>query len=158
MNEDRGGLNSGTRRGGYACSRPTACTALLLLALAVLPACSSIALPREDPSGSGDDPASTKLIADYLKGSFKDHAAYEAFEISGARWVHSLKGWSWLTCVRFQDHGRARRYAVFISKGAVVDGRYAVESDACDAQTYAPFPVMMEGVKPVSPGAQGPLY
>jgi hypothetical protein len=23
------------------------------------------------------------------------------------RWVHSLKGWSWLTCVHFLDHGPA---------------------------------------------------
>ena len=66
-------------------------------------------------------------------------SAFEDFEISGLRWVHSLKGWSWLACVNFTDHGHVRSYALFIQDDAVIDGRYAVETDACGSQTYTPF-------------------
>jgi hypothetical protein len=43
-----------------------------------------------------------------------DRSAFEDFEISGPRWVHPLKGWSWLACVHFTDHGHVRSYALFI--------------------------------------------
>jgi hypothetical protein len=33
------------------------------------------------------------------------------------------------------DHGHLRTYALFIQNGAVVDARYAVQSDSCGAQT-----------------------
>ena len=134
---------------------PHALGAALLLALAVLPGCSTIALPQEVAPAAGADPSDVKLIADHIRAVFKDHAAAnEAYEISGARWVHALHGWNWLTCVRFQDHGRRRTYAVFVKDHAVVDSRYAVQTDACDAQTYVPF----DALRPAGPGAQGPIY
>jgi hypothetical protein len=79
------------------------------------------------------------LTSKYLASVMADRASYEDFEISGLRWVHSFKGWSWLACVHFTDHGHVRTYAIFIQNNAVVDGRYAVQTDACGSQTYTPF-------------------
>jgi hypothetical protein len=127
--------------------------AALLLAL-VLPGCSDFALQKEDMPARGADPAYNDVAANYLKTAFKDRAFYDTFEISGVRWVHSVKGWNWLTCVRFRDHGHQRTYALLIKDGAVIDARFAVETDACDGETYAPFDAM----KPARPGMQAPLY
>ena len=75
----------------------------VLLALSVLPGCSDVASPSEQMPASGPDPGYNNLVANHLKAVFKDRAFYDAFEISAFRWVHSLKGWTWITCVRFQD-------------------------------------------------------
>jgi hypothetical protein len=132
--------------------------AALLLAITFLPACSNIALPQEDAPATGADPAYTKLVAGHIRATFKAYAAYEAYEISGQRWVHAIRGWSWLACVRFQDHGRPRIYAVFINNGAVVDSRYAVRTDDCDLQPYAPFDPSSGALHPMSIGTQQPIY
>jgi hypothetical protein len=113
----------------------------LLLAVALLPGCSDVALPSEEMPKSGAYPWYNDLVAQHLK-AFKDPASYDAFEISAFRWVHSLNGWSWITCVRFQDHGHPRMYAVFMKDGKVVDSRYAVQTDACNTQEYIPFSAM----------------
>ena len=131
--------------------------AALLLALAV-PACSDLALPKEDVPGAGTQPALNTVVADQLKILFKDRAVYQAFEISGYRWVHGLKGWSWLACVRFQEHNHPRTYALFVKDGAVIDSRYAVETDACDGETYAPFDPATGLLQPANVGLQQPLY
>jgi hypothetical protein len=131
--------------------------AALLLALA-LPACSDLALPKEDMVTAGAQPAFNTVVADQLKILFKDRAAYQGFEISGYRWVHGLKGWSWLACVRFQEHNHPRTYALFVKDGAVIDSRYAVETDACDGETYAPFDPATGLLQPANVGLQQPLY
>jgi len=132
--------------------------AALLLALTLLPACSEIALPPEEAPATGVNPAHTKLVADHIRATFKDYASYEAYEISGPRWVHGLRGWSWLTCVRFQDRGRYRTYTVFSKDGAVVDSRYSVRTDECEIQAYAPFDALSGGVRSTSFGGSGPIY
>jgi hypothetical protein len=71
-----------------------------------------------------------------------DRASFENFEISGLRWVHALKGWSWLACVHFVDRGHQRTYALFIQNDAVVDARYAVQADSCGSQSYTPFDIV----------------
>jgi hypothetical protein len=106
---------------------------------------------------SGPDPSYAKLVAKHLK-SFKDYASYSAFEISDFRWVQSVKGWSWLTCIRFQDHGRVRTYALFLKGDAVIDGRYAVETDGCGAQNYLPFDLTTGTNAPASSGILAPLH
>jgi hypothetical protein len=132
-----------------------AARAAVLLPL-VLPGCSSLSLPAEDAPASGPDPAYTKLVAKHMENNFTDYESYDAFEISDFRWVHGLKGWNWLTCVRFLDkQGRRRTYALFIKKDEIVDGRYAVESDKCAAQTYASF-ALMGGIKGAA--SAGALY
>ncbi len=49
-----------------------------------------------------------------LKSVLKNYDTYDTFEISDPRWVHSIKGRNWLTCVRFRDKDRMRSYALFI--------------------------------------------
>ena len=97
-----------------------------------------LAQPSEVPPSV---PSYTSLISQSF-ASVKDVASYEDFEISGLRWVHSFKGWSWLACVHFTDRGHVRTYAFFIQNNVVVDGRYAVQTDACGSQTYTPFDVV----------------
>ena len=106
----------------------------------------------------GPDPTYNKLVAEHIKDTFKDYASYDAFEISQYRWVHSIKGWDWLTCVRFQDKGRRLTYALFIKQKEIIEYRYAVETDGCGAQTYSPF-VELGGAKSVdADGLLEPLH
>jgi len=107
--------------------------ALLLTAAAGLVACSGFAASNETVPAPVPD-------ADY-----KEYASYDSYEISDPRWVHSMTGWSWLACVRFQDHSRRHSYALFLQSGKIVDSRYAVETDGCDMQAYAPFDLMTRG-------------
>ena len=125
----------------------------LLLTVVLLPL-SGVAVPQEMPA-SGADPGYNTIVADYLKGTFKNRATYDAYAISPFRWVHSSKGWAWMTCVSFEDNGHPRTYAVFIQDGKVIHGRYAVQIDACNTETYAAFDAM----GPSRPrGVLGPLY
>jgi hypothetical protein len=132
--------------------------ATLLLPLALL-GCSGVALTQTDVPPSAPNPAAFhKIIADYLKRSFKEIATYESFEISDARWVRAVKGWSWLSCVRFQERSHVRTYAVFIQTDKVVDSRYAVTMDGCGEQTYAPFDDIPVTAKPSNGVELDPLH
>jgi hypothetical protein len=128
-----------------------------MLALA-LTACSDLVLSTEDAPAGAVDPGANALVANRVKAVFKDPASYQAFELAGLRWVHTLKGWSWLACVRFQDHGHQRFYAVFVKDGAVVDDRYAVETDACQTQSYVPLDQGPGTARPAAFGIQQPIY
>jgi hypothetical protein len=132
--------------------------AALLLTLAVFAGCSGLAVSKEDMPETSADPAYNELVAKRLKSAFKDYASYDAFEISDFRWVHSVDGWSWLTCVRFQDHGHRRTYALFIKASAIINSRYAVQADGCDTRTYSPFDQTTGATKPASAGRLEPLY
>jgi hypothetical protein len=60
--------------------------------------------------------------------------------------------------VHFHDHGRLRAYALLIQNNAVVDAHFAVETDACEAQTYTPFDLLTGTLgRPTAP-RQPPLY
>jgi hypothetical protein len=87
-----------------------------------------------------------------------NYASYEPFEISAYRWVQGMKGWSWLTCVRFHDRDHLRTYAFFVKDDKVIDNRYAVETDSCDVQSYAPFDPGTGLLQPVGIGGQQPIY
>lgn len=132
--------------------------AALVLALAVTAGCSSLTVSTPDTPASGPDPGYDTTVANRIKSSFKDHASYDAFEISAYRWVHSVMGWSWLTCVRFQDHGHRRTYALFLRGNDIIESRYAVQADGCDAISYVPFDLMGGAARPPAPGALDPLY
>ena len=98
---------------------------------------------------TGPDPTYREVVANHLKHVLKNYAAYDSFEISDPRWVHSIKGWTWLTCVRFRDQGRVRSYALFIDGNKIVDDRFAVQTDDCDLQAYYPFERMPTGLAPL---------
>jgi hypothetical protein len=144
-------------RGSRSSLQDVAWTALLLLAAAALAGCSGLASTNEETPAIGPDPASNKIVANYLNTTFKDRTLYNAFEISDFRWVHTIKGWNWLTCIRFQDHGHPRIYAIFIKGGAIVDSRYAVQTDGCDTSNYIPFD-LMAATGATSPGTLEPLH
>jgi hypothetical protein len=131
-----------------------ACAALL--PASVLAGCSGIAVPDASAPAASPGASYNELIVGRLQ-SFNDYASYDAFEISDFRWVHSLKGWSWLTCVRFQDHGQQRTYALYIKEKNIILGRYAVETDGCDARAYSPFAPTNRPARPPSSGLE-PLY
>ncbi len=137
-----------------ACSSQRATGAALLLLITLLPGCSNVASVNEMPSSEPDYPGYNKLVAEHIKETFKNRASYDAFAISAFRGVHSLNGWAWMTCVRFEDNEHPRTYAVFIKDGKVIDSRYAVQTEACNTQTYAVFDAM----GPTRAGVLGPLY
>jgi hypothetical protein len=135
------------------------CARATLLLPFVLLGSSGVALTQTDAPTSAPNPAAFhKIIGDYLKGSFKEIATYESFEISEPRWMHTVKGWSWLSCVRFQERSHVRTYAVFIQTDKVVDSRYAVTTDGCGEQTYAPFDDIPVTAKPSSGVELDPLH
>jgi len=131
--------------------------AVLASMLIALPGCSEIALSN-NAMPPGAEPAYVSLAAKYLQAVLRDVRSYDGFEISGLRWVNTVKGWSWLACVRFHDHGHLRIYAIFIQNDAVNDARYAVETDTCEVQTYTQFDLISgELGRPTAP-VQPPLY
>ncbi|MGC1780448.1 MAG: hypothetical protein WBB34_21135 [Xanthobacteraceae bacterium] len=120
-------------------------------------ACSELAQSNQTPPPPTQPPY-VALTAQYLQGALKDRSAYSGFAISGLRWIDSMKGWAWLACVDFQDHSQLRTYAIFIQDNAVVDGRYAVETDTCATQTYTPFDLLTGQFGQPTPAVQSPLY
>ncbi|MGC1354212.1 MAG: hypothetical protein WA851_00220 [Xanthobacteraceae bacterium] len=125
----------------------------------VLLGCSSVALPQTDaPPAEANAAAFHKIIGAYLKEIFKEIGTYDSFEISDARWVHTVKGWSWLNCIRFQDRSHIRTYAIFIQGDKVVDSRYAVTTDGCGGQAYAPFDDIPDMAKPSNGVELDPLH
>ncbi|MGA2893371.1 MAG: hypothetical protein ABSE22_10905 [Xanthobacteraceae bacterium] len=131
--------------------------AALGLVLVVVPGCSELAQPSDAMQPSAEPPY-VALAAKHLQAALKDLTSYDAFEISPVRWVHSMRGWSWITCVHFHDHGHLRSYALLIQDNVVVDGRFAVETDACETQTYTQFDLLTGQLgRPTAP-VQPPLY
>jgi hypothetical protein len=110
------------------------------------------------PPAEGVDPAYVKFIATYMKNNFKELSPYDPAEISTPRWVESVKGWTWFTCVHFMEHGHRRTYSLFFNQTAVVDARYVVLTDGCGKQTYSPFDLTSSGVRSGAIGDNGPIY
>lgn len=129
----------------------------LVASLAMLPACSELAQPSE-AAAPPVPPPYVSLAAKYLLSALKDRTPYADFEISALRWVNSIKGWAWLACVHFQDRGHLRSYALFIQDNAVVDARFAVETDRCETQTYTPFDLVTGQLGVPTAPVQSPLY
>jgi len=138
-------------------ARRLALVVILAATLAVLPGCSEIAQSRNAVPPPAE-PSYVTLAANYLQSVLKDVRSYDGFEISAPRWVDTIKGWTWLTCVRFNDHGHARIYAIFIVDNAVADARYAVGTDKCEAQSYAQFDLISGALGQPTAPVQPPLY
>ena len=95
-----------------------------------LSGCAGLAAGNAEMPVTGPDPSYQGVVATHLKQVLKNYSAYDSFEVSDPRWAHSIKGWTWLTCVRFRDQDRVRSYG---------NDRFAVQTDSCDLQTYYPF-------------------
>jgi hypothetical protein len=66
----------------------------LVLTAVVLAGSDGLAQTNQATPESGPYPNYPDIVAKYLKDTFKDFRSYDAFEISGPRWVHSFKGWN----------------------------------------------------------------
>jgi hypothetical protein len=111
--------------------------------------CAELAAGNAEMVPTAPDPGYRLVIANHLKRVLKNSGGYDAYEISEPRWVHSIKGWTWLTCVRFTDRGRPRTYVVFFDGEKIVDDRFSVQTDNCDTQAYSPFERMQTGLDPL---------
>jgi hypothetical protein len=134
---------------------PLLATAAALGAAIMLAQCN--ALPPEDAAQPAPPANYGVLIANALK-AFNGYAFYSNFQISSLRWVHAATGWSWLTCVRYNDHGQQRFYSFFLDDKSVINARYDVRTDQCAAQQYLPFDVATGTVGSPTAVLQQPLY
>jgi hypothetical protein len=141
---------------GMAAARLAGRRAAFATLLAAMAGCSQIAMP--DSSEPLSQPPYVSLAAKYLQSNLKDVRAYDGFAISSLRWVSTIKGWSWLACVRFDDHGHNRFYAIFYQDNAISDARYAVATETCEAQSYTPFDLLTGELGRPTPPIQQPIY
>ena len=132
--------------------------AAVLFALISIAACSNMAMPSQDAPPVGPDPGYGKLVANRLKSAFKSLPPSATVEISEPRWVHTMIGWNWLTCVRFLDQGHRRTYALYMNDNSIVDARYAVQTDGCGGVTYSSLDLASGAIRPAGTGDQGPIY
>jgi len=116
---------------------------------AALSGCAGLAASNTEMQLTGLGPSYREVVAARLKSVLKNYDSYDSFEMSDPRWVHSIKGPAWLTCVRFRDQGRLRSFALFLDGKSVVDDRFAVQTDDCDLQTYYPFDRVPTGLNPL---------
>jgi hypothetical protein len=116
--------------------------ALTILSVLTLGACSVSGLLPDWTSTdvAGPEPAYRFVIANGLAAIVGDPAKAGTFEISGARRVDSLKGASWVVCIKTQNFPLLPQYrAVFLQRERVVDSRLSVLIDQCELQRYSPF-------------------
>jgi hypothetical protein len=115
--------------------------ALAMVLSLALGACSiSEFIPNLAPEDvAGAEPPYRFVIANRLKDVVGDPANAGALQISGARRVGSIKGPSWLVCIKAQRHPLPRFYAVFFQRDRIVDSRLSVVIDQCELQSYTPF-------------------
>jgi hypothetical protein len=131
----------------------TQCAALLA-ACALLEQCSAVPV---ESAAAPPPPSNYGMLANAVKG-FKSFASYSDFEISAPRWVHAETGWNWLVCLRYEDHGQRRYYAVFFQGDSVVNSRYDVITDRCRAQQYVPIDLTTGTIKSPPPVPQQPIH
>src|ERR1700688_1605291 len=130
----------------------------LVLTVVLLAGCSSLAGPQEGGAAAPLNADYLGMIAARLKATFTKSPLTGPVEISSPRWVLANKGWSWQVCVRFQDRGHQRTYALFFRGSEFLDERYAVLTYVCDAQTYSEFDLGSGVMRPGAVGDPGPLY
>ena len=103
------------------------------------------------PDVAGPEPASQFIIANRLRDVVGDPGKAGTLEISDTRRVDSLKGASWVTCIKQQKFPLPPRYyAAFIQREQLVDSRLSVLIDQCELQTFAPFDWAADANKPPS--------
>ena len=130
----------------------------LVPTLVLLAGCSSLAGPQEGAATAPLNADYRGTIAARLKSEFTKPPLTGPAEISNPRWVLANKGWSWQVCVHFQDRGHQRTYTLFFKGSEFLDERYAVLTDACDAQTYSELDLGPGSMRPGAVGDPGPLY
>jgi hypothetical protein len=125
--------------------------ALAMLLVLTLGACSISGLLPDwtSPEVAGPEPAYRFIIANALPSVVGNPSSAGTFEISGLRRVDSLKGASWLVCLRTQNFPQLpRHYAVYLQRERIVDSRLSVLIDQCEMQTYLPFDWIVDANAP----------
>ncbi len=128
--------------------------ALSMLLVLTLGACSVSGLLPDWTSAdtAGPQPAYRFIIANRLGDVVGAPSLAGALEISGVRRIDSLKGASWVTCIKVQKFPLPPRYyAVFIQRDQLVDSRLSVVIDQCELQSFTPFDWAVEANKPPAP-------
>src|SRR5262245_52809718 len=90
------------------------------------------------------EPPYRKLVAGGIVSILGDPSRAAPMQISGLRRVDTVKGPSWLACLRANANTQPRSYAVFIQDERIVESRIAVMIDRCDEQVYQPFGMFAE--------------
>ncbi len=111
-----------------------------------------------ESAASPTPPSNYGVLASNTVKGFAPFTTYSDFAISAARWVHAETGWNWLVCLRYDDRGQRRYYAIFIQGDSVVNSRYDILADRCGGQRYVPFDLMTGTIKSLPPGPQQPLH
>jgi hypothetical protein len=118
-------------------------TLLLLLLSLTLGSCSmSGFLPdwMSDDVAGPEPPSYRFLVAIKLKEIVGNTSTVGALEISAPTRVNSLRGASWMVCIKAQNAPLLPRfYAVFFQRAQIADSRLSVLIDQCELQTYKPF-------------------
>jgi len=113
-----------------------------MLGVLTLGACSISGLLPDwtSPGVAGPEPAYRFIIANNRVVIVGTPSGAGTFEISGLRRVDSLKGASWLACIKVQNFPQLPHYySVFLQKDRLVDSRLSVLIDQCELQTYSSF-------------------
>jgi hypothetical protein len=115
---------------------------LLLLSLTLGSCSMSGFLPdwMSDDVAGPEPPSYRFLVAIKLKEIVGNTSSVGALEISAPMRVNSLRGASWLVCIKAQNGPLLPRfYAVFFQRAQIADSRLSVLIDQCELQTYTPF-------------------
>jgi hypothetical protein len=115
----------------------------IVLSLLALAGCSmSGLLPdwmSEDVAGP-EPPSYRFLIAIKLREIVGDTSKLGPLEISSPTRVNSLRGASWMVCIKSSSALLLPRYyAVFFQRAQIADSRLSVLIDQCELQSYRSF-------------------
>jgi hypothetical protein len=125
--------------------------ALLMLMVMTLGAC-AVSGPVPDwlsEDVAGPEPAYRFRIANDLRRIVGPPSLAGTLEISGARRVISIKGASWLVCLKAQHVPLPPRFfAVFFQRGQIAYSRVSVGIDQCELDSYEPFNWRIDAITP----------
>lgn len=126
--------------------------ALLVLAASLTSACSvSEFLTFSPPEQvAGPQPAHRRIVALGIESVVADPARLGPMQISEVRRVSSLKGESWLACLKTERQPLPQYFAVFIQRNRIVDSRVSVLIDQCELQAYTPFDWAADAAAPAA--------
>jgi hypothetical protein len=114
--------------------RPLYCVMALVLTGCAL---ETVALPPGDDLTR--EPDYRAIVAAGIGAIVGDPNKVGATEISGARRTEAFKGPAWLVCLKSSAYQQPKYHAAFIQNDKLIDSRFAVTIDQCEAQSYTPF-------------------
>jgi hypothetical protein len=93
---------------------------------------------RLAPQKRADEPSSE--FFDGTGNIFANPKKIGSVEIADSQRLElSNNGWAWMTCIRIQTGEPLGTFAIFISKGAIVDARRSISPDRCEEMIYRPL-------------------